>query len=247
MHLMLCFFLGHLHAGLHEDTFDLTNDNFKETMIEFIDKPETTLPLVINLVLGECTTGDCVRYAKEVHQFAKIVKTQNRVAHVDCRGEDRVCANVPKPKTRNNCATIYVTKDAIYGYDGDQTKEGLLNWMSAENFKESEHLEDPLQQYVERATGLSMPLEARIRKWKGETILWAELWTKKQFKKVPYVDRWQPPAKISLLAVLVIPPILFLMFYICVAIQVKYHNFKVDRKYEKMNKEAENQMQLKKD
>ena len=83
-----------------------------------------------------------------------------------------------------------MTKDAVYGYNGPQTKDGLLDWLSADNYKRDEVLEEPMQQYVERATGLRMPIEARIRKKFHETMLWSEEWTKKKFKKVPYVDRW---------------------------------------------------------
>ena len=169
--LLICLVLTmSVSGGLHKDIFELTNENWTQTLLEFVEKADTVKPLLINLVQGECTTGACVRFSKEYHQLAKIVKNQNRVAHVDCRGEDVVCRNVPKPKIRNSCSTIYMTKDAVYGYDGNQTKEALLDWLSADKFKDSEVLEEGMQQYAERATGMRMPVEARLRKWFHETM-----------------------------------------------------------------------------
>ena len=42
----------------------------------------------------------------------------------------------------------------------------------------------------------------------------------------------------AMLACFVIPPCFMILFYFCVAGQVKYHNYKVDVKYEKLNREA---------
>ena len=64
-------------------TFDLSDANFKDIMMEYWEKPDTTA-LFVNLITGECTLGKCVRYIKEVNQVSKIVKKQTRVALIDC-------------------------------------------------------------------------------------------------------------------------------------------------------------------
>jgi len=53
----------------------------------FLDKPDDTKPLIINMVFGECTVGICAKYAKDIHLLAGIIKGQNRVAHVACNNE----------------------------------------------------------------------------------------------------------------------------------------------------------------
>ena len=116
--------------------------------MDFLEKPKDTKPLIVNMVTGECTVGGCPFYAKEINLFAGIVKGQFRVAHVACNEDSEVCMNMPKPEPKNNSATILVTSQAIYSYEGNQTKEGLLEFLSAENFMTSKVLEEPFDDYA---------------------------------------------------------------------------------------------------
>ena len=59
-------------------------------MMEYWEKPETQA-IFINLIIGECTLGACVKYIKEVNQVSKIVKKQTRVALVDCSQDPAIC------------------------------------------------------------------------------------------------------------------------------------------------------------
>ena len=56
------------------DTFMLTEDNFDQTIMEFLDNPADTKPLLITLVTGECVTGVCVKFSKDIFKLAKVVK-----------------------------------------------------------------------------------------------------------------------------------------------------------------------------
>ena len=73
------------------ETYELTSDNFEDTIREFIDNPKDTKPLLITIVVGECTVGQCVKFSKDIYKLAAIVKKQNRVAHVACMNEDKLC------------------------------------------------------------------------------------------------------------------------------------------------------------
>ena len=120
---------------------------------------------------------------------------------------------MPKPEPRNNSATILVTSQAIYAYNGNQTKEGLLEFLSAENYLKSEVLEEPFEDYAQRALGLNMPINIRILKKFDEFVQWLEEYTKKKFKKVPYVDRWSASSKMAIVSVGIVPPFVFTVFY----------------------------------
>jgi len=210
------------------NTMHLTEENFDDMLLEFLNKPKDTKPLLLTLVMGECTVGGCVNFSKDLHKLAGIVKAQNRVAHVACSNDGEICRKVPKPKARNGLATLYITKEAIYGFNGDQTMDAVLKFLSADNFMNDEVLEPEFKLYAESALGLTMPFEAKMRKKMEDFSLWAETKSKEIFKKVPHVDRWHPPAKIAIIAVAVLPPIVFVLFYLFVSLQVFYHNYTVD-------------------
>lgn len=55
-------------------TFDLNEENIMDTLREFYEKPKDTLPLMVNLVTGECTEGDCPAFYKTLNLAADIVK-----------------------------------------------------------------------------------------------------------------------------------------------------------------------------
>jgi thioredoxin-like negative regulator of GroEL len=123
------------------NTFNLNSDNIKEVLVEFLENPDNVKPLLVNLIMGECTVGGCVKFSKDLHLLAKIVKNQNRVAHVACNYEPLVCQKFPQKFKRNSIATVYVTKDGVYAFSGEQTKEALLEYLSSDNHKKDEHLE----------------------------------------------------------------------------------------------------------
>ena len=58
-------------------------------------------------------------------------------------------------------------------------------------------------------------------------------------KKIPYVDRWHMSAKLMLFYCFIIPPLFFFIVFVILDVQVMYHNWCVDKKYEKLNKEME--------
>jgi len=126
--------------------------------MEFLTKPDDTLPLVVNMVMGECTVGKCVSFAKDVNIVAGIVKRQNRIAHVDC-GSDMICNKIPKPDgyPKHNVATVYIHKTGVYGFTGDMTQQALLDYLSADKFKEEKALEPDMELYLEGILELNMP------------------------------------------------------------------------------------------
>jgi len=76
-----------------------------------------------------------------------------------------------------------------------------------------------------------------MRKRFDEFVRAAEDFSKAKFKKVPHVDRWSPTAKVSIIAVAVVPPIVFVLFYFLTAMSVWWHNSGVDKKYARLNAE----------
>ena len=69
---------------------ELTDSNYLQILQEIYDKP-SSLPLLINLILGECSSISCRRIMEENNELSKVVKNQNRVAMVDCAYEKQVC------------------------------------------------------------------------------------------------------------------------------------------------------------
>ena len=86
--------------------------------------------------------------------------------------------------------------------------------MSADNYKTSTVLEPNFEEYAQRALGLKSTATERMHKKFAEMSREMEDWTKKKFKKVPYVDRWSVTAKVLIVSAFFIPPIIFTIFYL---------------------------------
>ena len=145
---------------------------------------------------------------------------------------------------RHDLVTIYVTKDGIYGYNGEQDIESILDWLSADKFMDDEVLQEDFQEFAQIALGFNVPWSIKLQKWADEMSQLAEKKTKKWFKHVPRVDRWTNFAKVSICAVAFVPPVIFTIFYFFMVLSVWFHNYKVDKKYAKINAERS---QVKKD
>ena len=102
-------------------TYDLNEENVMDMLREFYEKPKDTLPLMVNLVTGECTEGECPAFYKILNLASDIVKLQNRIAIVSCNGDREVCDILPKYKPINNIVSLYIRDNKIFGYDGEQT------------------------------------------------------------------------------------------------------------------------------
>lgn len=99
--------------------FDLSEENFNEVIQELLEKPKDTLPIFINMMMGECTVGQCSKFMKDLHIVADIVKRQNRVAIIDCGSRDSICHKIPKPQARSSTAAIYMRGGKIYEFEGN--------------------------------------------------------------------------------------------------------------------------------
>lgn len=62
-----------------------------------------------------------------------------------------------------------------------------------------------------------------------------ESWVKNKTKKIPLVDRWTVTSRVAIVAVGVIPPVVFIVFWIAMAIWATLHNRSVDQKYAALN------------
>ena len=125
-------------------------ETFPDLMMEFLEKPNDVLPLLIIKVTSECNSGGCVDYVKQANLVASIAKRQNRVGLLNCIGpEGHLCELLPDHEIVDNTITIYLRNNKIYVYEGEHTKEGLLEYFSADNWMESKVLEDDLEKYLE--------------------------------------------------------------------------------------------------
>ena len=167
--------------------------------------------------------------------LSKVVKTQNRVAWVDCGPEGRVCGNLPKPENEAGVSVIYITSKGIYGFKDKITRENLLNWLSADNFMSDKPMEEDMNAYAEMALGIHEDISKKMNRWKRDFTVWLETYVKTKFKKVPMVDRWSSNAKALILIVGTIPPVVFTLFFIIVWCSAEFNNFMVDRKYKSLN------------
>ena len=145
-------------------TFDLNEENVMDVLREFYEKPKDTLPLMVNLVVGECTEGECPEFYKVLNLASDIVKLQNRIAIVSCGGDRDVCDILPKYKPINNIVSLYIRDNKIFGYEGEQTQDGILDLMSADAWLEQEELVGDFNKYFEEVTGEARPIGERL--WK---------------------------------------------------------------------------------
>ena len=52
-------------------TFDLNDANFEATLHEIMNNKDS-LPLFINMLVGECTLGKCPEWSRDIHRVARI-------------------------------------------------------------------------------------------------------------------------------------------------------------------------------
>lgn len=105
----LMFFIFLISVVFANNFLDLTNENFLEVF------QDTSQPLLINLILGDCSQIHCRRVMEENNELAKVVKAQNRVAMVDCANEKQLCSIMPKGlKKKNNFVTFYINDNKMF-------------------------------------------------------------------------------------------------------------------------------------
>ena len=158
---------------------------------------------------------------------------------MDCGQEGTLCQHIPNLPPKNNIATTYYREGKIYGYEGNQTQEDILDFMSADNWMNAQVLEENFVGYAEKILGFNLSWKDRIHKKVSDWNKDLEKFMKKFFKKVPYIDKWHTNAKILIVSVGVIPPLVFTLFYAVICMQVYYHNSAVDRKYAEINKKID--------
>lgn len=124
-----------------------------DTLKELYETPKDALPIFINLVTGECTVGKCPEFYKTLNQVADIVKLQNRISVVSCNGDREVCDTLPKFKPTNDMVSMYIKDNKIWGFVGEQTQEGVLDFLSADAWLEGEELCDDFSKFYEEITG----------------------------------------------------------------------------------------------
>ena len=214
---------------------DINEENIMDILREFYEKPKDTLPLWVSLVTGECTVGECPAFFKTLNLVSDIVKLQNRISVVSCNGEKPVCDTLPKFKPVNNIVSMYIRDGKVFGFEGEQSKEGVLDFMSADAWLEGEMIVGDFNAWYEDLTGTSQPLGAKM--WDKYVEINDKFTSKAEntFKKVPYIDRWSANAKVLMAAVFVIPPCIFTAFYLVLLAQTTYQNRQVDKKYERLN------------
>ena len=225
--------------GQKQNFFDLNEENFADTLLEFLDTPDKVLPLMVHMVTGECTVGACVEFSKVINIVAGITKRQNRIAHISCGMVGKVCHDLPNHEAVNGIMSIYMRNGKVYEFDGNQTKEGLLDFLSADNWMDAPVIEGNLDGYIQNVLDFDIGWYGWGMKKVGQFAEGAETFVKKKYKKVPYVDRWSVNAKILLTAFTIIPPFTFIFIYCVSLMYVTYYNYCVDKKYEKLNSEMD--------
>ena len=108
----------------------------------------------------------------------------------------------------------------IYGFEGPQTQQGLLDYFSEDNWFHSHVVESDYDHFFETISGEKSAFVDKF--WKAyydlDSVLHEK--AKKSFKKMPYVDRWSTNAKIMMIVLGTIPPFLLTVFWIINYFQV---------------------------
>uniref|UniRef100_A0A7S3N2Q1 Uncharacterized protein n=1 Tax=Strombidium inclinatum TaxID=197538 RepID=A0A7S3N2Q1_9SPIT len=137
---------------------------------------------------------------------------------------------------RNNVASVYIRGGKIYEFDGEQSVSGLLEYFSEDNFKKSNALVEDLEDFVNQVLGKKVTLSQRIYKTFMDVNNEIEKKMKAWTKKIPYVDRWHPSAKLVMFYTFVMPPLFFGLAFLILHIQIFFHNRGVDKKYAELNR-----------
>ena len=127
---------------------------------------------------------------------------------------------MPKPEVRNSIGSIYMRDNKIWQFDGEMTKKGLLDHMSADNYKNSTILEDDFEEYVYNVQDRDLDYKLKIKKKFEELSLFIETQTEKKFKKIPLASNWSKTAKVLIVTSFIIPPVVFTGFFCILWIMV---------------------------
>jgi len=52
----------------------MTEENFKDILMPYLEKPKDQKPFILALITGECTVGKCVHWAKIINQVSDIIE-----------------------------------------------------------------------------------------------------------------------------------------------------------------------------
>ena len=149
-----------------------TKEEWIAAIQEFAEKPEKDVkPLLVCMIYGECTYGPCVEFQKDINIVSSIVKAQNRITVIDCGSTDEVCRMIPKPEREplNKIAISYIRDSKIYEFAGAETQEGLLDYMSVENWQKAKVLEPDIKNYSAMLTGVKITWSDTLARLSDET------------------------------------------------------------------------------
>ena len=84
------------------------------------------------------------------------------------------------------------------------------------------------EEYVYHVQDKNLDLFTKFKKRFEEFSLWIEDKTEANFKKIPMASKWTKTAKVLLVSSFVIPPVVFISFYMFLLATVWWHNRGVD-------------------
>lgn len=94
-------------------------------------------------MLGECTLGKCPKIVKDIFLLATKAKNQNRIVMLNCQDNGETCGKLPgDARKENNIMAMFINNEGIYNFEGNQTLDGFLTFLSSGNFRNSKKLSD---------------------------------------------------------------------------------------------------------
>ena len=81
-----------------------------------------------------------------------------------------------------------------------------------------------MAKFVEGTLQLNVPWTTKFKRQMDEYSIKSETWVKSNTKMIPYVDRWSTTSRVILVVTGIIPPVVFIIFWLFLYLSAFVHN-----------------------
>ena len=97
----------------------MNEEKWRDTLME-IRQGKKTKPLLITLIVGECTAGFCTSFTKDLMVASNKLK-KHHASIVDCADEPDLCRLIPQGESKYSLVTVLIADGRTYEYKGAYT------------------------------------------------------------------------------------------------------------------------------
>ncbi|CDW76595.1 protein disulfide isomerase [Stylonychia lemnae] len=187
------------------------DENYMKLFKEQALAEAKTKPLFVFFLIRDCDS--CIHHAKDWIQLSKVTSKQYKIARTDCQFDSQVC---PKFQIDQFPFLLLFKNNKIYKYKGGLEFNELLNFLSADNYKEAEIYSENTQDLFLQVSG-EYSLSGKVIRLGQDFISWSEKQSKFIFKKIG-LYYWSDNSKLLCFTVVTTgTPTVILTFYFMVS------------------------------